>query len=422
MPVSTEAARPRSRVVTGDYLRMLSGQGVSEFGSQLTVIALQLLAVRALSAGAITLGLISAARYVPFIFLGAIAGAWLDGTSKRRAMILSDVARGTVIVAVAVLYWLGDLTVPLVVLAALAGGVGRVYFDVANQAFVPQLVNKEDIVRANAALQNTVSAARVAGPSAAGVIVQVIGAPFALVLDGTSYFLNVFALLGMKVDTPITSGRQLSMWRRIRSGMEVIRGNEYLPWLMAASAVNNFALMIIQAIVVVYEVSVLHFSAWTVGVVASCDAVGLLAGSMSAPRLVKDGLRGQAMIVSYAVIAASTALLPLAGGTWPVALAFMASGYFFWGCALGVFNVANISFRHQITPPELMATLMGAWRTVLFGALPVGALVGGAAGAVAGLRGALWLGVAGNAVSALILVMSPVRRRLGRQGGLHEDS
>jgi Na+/melibiose symporter-like transporter len=337
-------------------------------------------------------------------------------------MIISDIARGIIIAVVAVLYWLGGLNVPLVVLAALAGGVGRVFFDVANQAFVPQLVDKEDIVRANAALQNTISTARVAGPSAAGVIVQAIGAPFALVLDGASYFLNVFALLGMKVDTPIASGPQLSMWRRIRSGMKVIGRNEYLPWLLAASAVSNFALMIIQAIVVVYEVGVLHFGAWAVGVVASCDAIGLLAGAAIAPRLIKDGLRGQAMIVSYVVIAASTALLPLAAGRWPVALALMAVGYFLWGGGIGVFNVANISFRHQITPPDMMATVMGAWRTVLFGALPIGALVGGLAGGLAGLRGALWLGVAGNVLAALILVISPIRRHLGRQGDLREDS
>jgi predicted MFS family arabinose efflux permease len=183
---------------------------------------------------------------------------------------------------------------------------------------------------------------------------------------------------------------------------------------MAASAVSNFALMVIQAIVVVYEVNVLHFSAWTAGVVASCDAVGLLAGSMIAPRLIKDGLRGQAMIVSYVVIAGSTALLPLAQGTWLAALALMAAGYFFWGCALGVFNVANISFRRQITPPDTMATLMGAWRTVLFGALPVGALVGGAAGADAGLRGALWLGAAGNVVSVPGRRFTRQRTRSGR--------
>jgi MFS family permease len=121
-------------------------------------------------------------------------------------------------------------------------------------------------------------------------------------------------------------------------------------------------------------------------------------------------------------LAASTALLPLARGRWPVALALMAVGYFLWGGGIGVFNVANISFRHQITPPDMMATVMGAWRTVLFGALPIGALVGGSVGGLAGLRGALWLGVAGNVVAALILVMSPVRRHLGKRGDLREDS
>jgi MFS family permease len=113
------------------------------------------------------------------------------------------------------------------------------------------------------------------------------------------------------------------------------------------------------------------------------------------------------MATSYFVIFISTTLIPLAGGPRPFALACLCVGYIFWGIGLGVFNVANVSFRQSVTPPASMATLMGTWRTVLFGTLPIGSLAGGMVASFGGLRAALWLGVVGNGIAFLILALSP---------------
>lgn len=405
MKPTTETA-PMSRAwwLRGDFFLLWTGQGVSELGTQFSTIALQLLAVATLRASPLTLGALSAARYLPFIFLAALVGAWLDGKSKRRAMMIADFSRAFLIALVPLLYLVHHISITALILVSLAGGVFRVLFDVANQAFLPLAVQQKQLVAANTVLSNTLNVARVSGPGLAGALVQTVGAPLVLVADAASFLVNGVALSRMTVDRESVATPQASLLRRVTLGLRCIRSTADLPGLLLSSSISNFALMSIQSVVVVFQVRVLHLPAWEIGIIAGADAVGALAGANCAGWLRERLGRARAMHASYAVVLAGTALIASAGGTRVIAGLGLAAGYLLWGAGLGAFNVLNISQRQEVTPPELMGTVMGAWRTVLFGALPLGALAGGGLSQLLGLRAGLLLGVVANALALIALL------------------
>jgi len=387
----------------GDFRRLWVGQSVSEFGSQFTVIAMQILMVEHFHASAAALGVLGALRYLPFLFLGAPVGAWADGRSKRQVMIWSDLVRAAILFAVPVLYAAGHLTVVVLLVVALATGTARVFFDVANQAYVGVTIGHDRLVDANAVLANATNVSRAVGPGVGGVVVQVVGAPLALLVDAVSFVVNAVSVARISRDGVVVSPGASTFLERLRGGMHHIRTNTTLARLLISSAVSNVAVMSIQSIFVLVALRDLGFSPWEIGAAGVFDAVGVVAGASLAGRLGRRLDDAAVLKAGYAVVVVGTVLIAVATGPLWCAFAMVSAGYFVWGLGLGLYNVVNMSLRQQLTPQHLMASVMGSWRTVVFGALPVGAVLGGVCGELAGGRAGLWVGVAAN-VLALVVV------------------
>src|SRR5215510_5241633 len=170
-----------------EFLKFWAASGISDLGSQVTTLALPLIAVLLLGATPWQMGLLSAAGAAPVLVVGLFAGVWVDGLRRRPVMITADVARAALLLAIPLTSVLGTLSIEILYAVALLAGTLAVLFDVAFLSFLPSLVREEDLMDANSKLELTSSTAQVTGPSVGGVLISAIGAPFAVVIDALSF-------------------------------------------------------------------------------------------------------------------------------------------------------------------------------------------------------------------------------------------
>src|SRR6478609_11796071 len=200
------AARTRGPAPTSEgslwrdrnFLTMWSGQALSQFGAQITELAIPVLAVLLLNATEWEVGVLTAANVAAFLVVGLPAGAWIDRMRKRHVMIWADLVRAVALGMLPLLAMLGVLEMWHVYVVALVMGVATVFFDVSNQSFLPSLVRRDQIAEANGKLQSTEQLAGLAGPAAGGWLVSVLAAPVALLIDAATYVVSFIALMFTK--------------------------------------------------------------------------------------------------------------------------------------------------------------------------------------------------------------------------------
>ncbi|MBF8190797.1 MFS transporter, partial [Nonomuraea sp. K274] len=181
----------------GDFRRFVWANGVTQMGTQVTIVALPLTALLVLDAGAFELGLLSAVQMAAFLLIGLPAGVWVDRWRRRPVLIWSDLARGLAVVSIPVAAWFGGLTLPHLYAVAAVLGVGTVFFDVAQMSFLPAIVPKERLERANSGLEVTRNVSVLAGPGVGGWLVTALTAPFALLADAVAYLASALLLSGI---------------------------------------------------------------------------------------------------------------------------------------------------------------------------------------------------------------------------------
>ena len=193
-----------------DFLKLWSGETVSLVGDQFTGLALLLTAVLILRASPGQMGVLQAAATLPFLLLGLVAGVWADRYRRRRLMILSDVSRALILLSVPAADFSGSLDIYLLYLVGFGAGVFTVVFDVTYQAYLPALVEHDQLIDANGKLQASASAASVVGPSLAGSLIQVVAAPFAILIDSLSFFWSAASLswIRKKEEAPAKESRR----------------------------------------------------------------------------------------------------------------------------------------------------------------------------------------------------------------------
>jgi MFS family permease len=177
------------------FRRLWFGQTISEFGSEVTTLALPLAAVLVLHASTFQVGLLTTTGFAGFLLIGLPAGVWVDRVRRKPVMIAADVIRALVLASIPVAYGLGVLTLAQLYVVTFICGVAAVFFDVAYMSLVPGLVGRQHIAEANAKLQATVSVAQVSGPSAAGFLIGLLSAPVAFLADAASFVVSVLSLL-----------------------------------------------------------------------------------------------------------------------------------------------------------------------------------------------------------------------------------
>ena len=389
-----------------EFRRFWVGQSVSLFGDQITSIALPLTAVLVLHANASQMGYLIAAELVPNLLFSLHAGAWVDRRGRRRqTMIATDLGRAALIATVPVAYALDILTIEQLYVVAFLSGTLTVLFFVANAAFFVAVVSREHYVAANSLLFGSRAFSFVAGPSIGGVLVQLLKAPFALVVDAVSYVLSALYLGSISPEEPPTEQAERG---HVTQGARYLLGTPWIRASLLATATINLFNFVFHAIFILYAVRSLHVRPGTLGLVLGAAAVGGLIGSTIAGRVGRWVGIGPAFVLGCIVFPAPLVLVPLAGGPHGLVLAMLFLAEFGSGLGVMILDISAASIRAALVPDRLRSRVSGAYMVVNNGVPPIGALAGGLLGTTIGLRPTLWIAVVGAIAGFLWLLPSPL--------------
>ncbi|MEU9046865.1 MULTISPECIES: MFS transporter [unclassified Kitasatospora] len=393
----------------GVFWRYWSASTVSWFGDEVTRVALPLIAVVALHATALQVGLITAAGYVAWLLVGLPAGVLVHRLPLRGTQVAMDLIRGVAVASVPLAAAFGVLGLPQLVVVALVIGLASVVFDVGNSTFLPSIVAKEQLTARNSLLSGTAAASELAGPSLGGVLVQLLGGAASMVLDAVSYLVSAVLLRSLpRAEQPAGRTPGVGLREQIREGWRYVTRHPVIRPCVADVTAINFVCGGLMTLTPVFLVRTLGAPAAAVGALMATGGLGSLLGAAVTPRLVTRIGSGGALRWAALAVALFAFLLPAAGSGW--ATLVFAVGNAGFSAGVVVSSIVTRTHRQTQTPPELLPRVMATVRFVSWGAIPVGALAAGAASTAWGPRTALLLLAAASLAGPAILLAGPIRR------------
>jgi MFS family permease len=393
-----------------DFRRLWAAQSIALVGGEITILALPLTAAVMLGATPFQMGLLVAAGEAPFLVWSLFLGVYADRVRRRPLLVAADLGRAALLCTVPLAALLGLLRVELLYAAAFLAGTLGVLFEVAHYAYVPSLVPRTELTAANGKLQISHSTAGSLGPALAGLLIQAIAAPFAILLTAAS-FLASAALLGSipQTENPPSRDRpNLGLRREIADGLRALVGHPLLRPIVAASALIGLFLYAIRAMYVLFATRELGLDAMQLGAILAAGGLAAIPGGLLAGPVARRLGFGAAVWGGWLVAGASFLLVPLASASSAVPLLIAAQAL--GGLAETIANVNQWSLRQIVTPDHLQGRVTASHRFLVYGAFPLGALLGGGLGTVLDLRQALLLCAVGATVCPLLLLVSPIRR------------
>ncbi len=394
-----------------NFLTLWGGQALSQFGAQITELALPVLAVLLLNATEFEIGVLNAAGVLAFLVVGLPAGAWIDRLRKRRVMIAADLVRALALATLPVLALLDVLEIWHMVAVALVMGVATVFFDVSYQSIIPSLVRGNQIAEANGKLESTQQLAGLAGPAIGGWLVGVLAAPFAILITVGTYVASFFALLFTRDHEPRrAAGDHEPLVREIAEGLRWVFGNPLLRRIVGTTGVANFFGTFAGTLYPIFVLRTLGLGPEVLGVVLSLSAVGGVLGAVATPRIVARIGEARAIPVSAIAFGFAPISLPLVAVFPELAVPLLIAGGFLTSFTVLLYNITQVTFRQRITPPRLLGRMNASIRFVVWGVMPIAALLAGALGTWIGVVPTLWIAAAGEALACLFVATGPFWR------------
>ncbi len=391
-----------------DFRLLWAGDAISQVGTMVTMLALPLLAVRTLHASPLQVGLLTTFETLAFLVIGLPAGAWVDRLRRRNVLVVGDLGRAVMLASLPVAAHYQVLTMAQLYLVALVNGVFTVFFDVAYQSYLPSLVGRDHLVEGNAKLQGTQSVAQVAGPSLGGFLVQLLTAPYALLVDSVSYLWSAVCVTAIRHREPRPQRTaDTNLVREIREGLGFVLGHPLLRAIAACTGVFNLFGGAVSAMLIIVLARDLDLPAGVIGLLFSASAVGGLLGALVARRIAEWVGQGQAIWLSAALTAPFGLVMPFLQRDWTLGLFVLAQLVLYGGAV--VYNITQVSFRQGLCPDRLLGRMNATMRFLVWGTLPLGGLLGGALGSLVGVRPTLFVGVAGTCLAFLPIYLSPLR-------------
>ena len=388
------------------FRRVWSGQTISLFGDQISLIAIPLTAVLVLDANAKQMGYLVAAELVPNLFFALHAGAWVDRRGRRRqTMIFTDLVRAALLVTIPFAYAFDALTIQQLYVVAFLVGTMTVFFFVSYSSLFVALVERDDYVEGNSLLAGSRAFSFVAGPSVGGILVQLLKAPYALLVDSISYLFSAGFLASIDPVEPETEEAEKG---HVVAGVRYIVTSSVMRSSLLATATINLFNFVFHALFILYAVRSLHVRPATLGIVLGAGAVGGLIGSFVTSRLGRRLGIGPTYILGCIVFPVPLVLVPLAGGPYWLILSMLFLAEFGAGLGVMILDISAASIFAALVPHRLRSRVSGAYMVVNNGVRPVGSLIGGFLGTAIGLQTTLWIGVIGAAAGFLWLLPSPI--------------
>ena len=391
-----------------EYRSVLAATSLSSIGTQVSAIAIPLAALLVLHAGIFQVSVLSGVEALPMLIIGLPAGAWVDRLRRRLVMIVTDLVCALALAAIPICAWQHVLSIGLLYASGFVVGAATIMFDASDQAFLPTIVENEELATANSQINTVQSFARTVGPGIAGPLVQVLSAPYAIVLDAVSYIWSACWLATIRKPEPArpAPGARPKLRADVLAGVQVVVRHPVLRSIAAYNAFTVLFLSIERAIQMIFLVRVVGISATSVGLLTGLAAVGaMLGGVCSRPAILRFGSL-RVMLASATACNAFMLLIPLAAHG--VRILLFTAGVA--GASFGIimFNVGSITYRQQTVPNQMLGRANVTMRFTSTLLLPIGAVIGGALGVALGIRETLWIAAIGDVVSLVWLL--PLRR------------
>ena len=402
--------RPGGLWLHRDFRNLWAAETVSVFGTQISQLALPLVAVITLEASAFEVALLGVIEFAPFILISLPAGVWVDRMRRKPILVTADIGRALLLASIPIAYWLDALTIWQLYVVGFAVGVLTVFFDVSYQSYLPSLVDAQTARRGELEARDQPLCRparrawhrRVAGRSREGT-------GRSARRRGQLRRLRVLPLpdqgRGAGADTSRAQAGP-GMKQEVKEGLRWVFGNRYLRWIAASTATFNFFGSVIFSVFLVYAVRVLEIRPGVLGLVFAVSSIGYLVGALLANRLSRRFGVGPTIILGAA---GSVSLLLLAAAPTSNPIPFLIAAQAISSMGIPIYNITQVSFRQAITPERLQGRMNSVMRFIVWGVLPLGALIGGALASWFGIRTAIWFGAIGMSLAVLPVLLSPVR-------------
>jgi MFS family permease len=403
---------PRGLLRNLDFLKLWTGQSVSAFGTQITLLAVPILAAMTLKVSPFEFGLLTAIEFLPGVLLSLPAGVWVDRLRRRPILIWGDVGRAISLLSIPVAYSFNLLTIWQLYAVVLINGALTVFFDVAYQSYLPSIVDRDQLVDGNAKLELTRAASQRLGPGLAGLLIAILAAPFAIVIDAVSYVVSAVFVSWIRRPEPPpephdeATGPRPSIREDIGIGLRYVGGHRVLRALALTVALGYLFGTIADSILILFLVTERQFNPALIGLAFTIGSIGVITGALVASRLTKA--IGVGPIILIASVGEGLSWLPVAIA--PDALLFVGltatiAALSFFGM---LWNVNAMSLRQVVTPAGMRGRMNASMRFVSSGTIPIGYLVGGFLGGIIGLHNTIWLGALGSVISFVPVALSPI--------------
>ena len=397
-----------------DFLKLWAGETISQFGSQIDDLAFALVAILVLDASAFEVAVLGTVLFLPFILFTLPAGVWVDRLPRRPVLIIGDFGRAALYATVPIAYVADVLTLWQLYAVGFLVGVFQVFFDVAYQSYLPSLVGRDQIIEGNSKFEISRSAAQISGPGLGGILVEILTAPYAVLVDALSFLASGLFILRIRKPeerperATNVDGSKTSFWQDVKEGLRFVLGNPNLRAQAGCTGTSNFFFSLGFSIYLVFAVRELGLSPGLIGVVFSIGAAGSMVAAFTAMRVSRRfgiGPTTIAVTLLQAPAFFAVALAPEGNDALP----FLIVSQLALGFTLVIYNIVQVSYRQAICPARLQGRMNSAMRFIVWGTIPLGTLAGGALATWVGLRETIAIGAIGSGLSFLWILLSPQR-------------
>lgn len=390
-----------------DFLRLWLGQTASQLAAFASQVTLPLVAVTALGAGAAQLGVLRAVQLVPILLFSLFVGVLVDRWRARSVMVYADLGRALVLALVPIGWMLG---MPFLYAVAFLAGVFTVCFDVAFMASLPRLVERDQLAQGNSMLETTRSAAQICGPAVGGALVSLLTAPFAVIVSAVLFATSSVSVGRIRRLTGAVSASSGGLLRQIGEGLRIVFHDGSLRAIAVASCAYQFSFTALTTVQLLFLTRTLGLSGAMVGLVLAAFGPGVLVGSLVSAWL--PSRFGYGRVVVLAALISDLVMLCTSAvhGSGPWTVAALITINILYGVFSQTVDVVVTVIRQAVTPLPAQGRVVATSHFLGLGLTPVGALLGGVAAGVLGIRTALLLATLGLFLSPLSLKLSPLGR------------
>lgn len=380
-----------------NFLLFWSGQTVSMFGSQVTIVGLPLTAVYLLKANSFEMGLFQACATIPFFLFSLIAGAWIDQSNKRSILLVTNLLTGLCLLVIPIFAFLNALNFYVFYIVVFLSATFSMMFELAYLSFVPIIVSREDLYRANRNLEVSRSLSQIFGQSIAGFLINILSAPISIMIDSISYFISLFFMWKIKMNEKReTVTENINIFKRILKGLKVLINSRILLSISISTAILNFCRTAFETIYILYIVRNVGMHASQIGLIYGLGSIGGIIGAYFSEFISKK------MGIGISIIGA-TVLIGVGGivvftpyfHSKTIALILLTLGQMLSGFGNMLYFVSQVSLRQAITPLKILGSVNASNRFITRGAMPLGGVIGGVLGSYLGLKMSLFIFAAG---------------------------